>query len=298
MIHPDSPQRIVVGIDGSKDALSAALWAAEQAERRAADVYLLNAVNLTGAASLVSRLPLDEYRRGRTEHAEGLLDAARTEVLGHFPGLRVWTEVTPVEPVEALVAATRTAAFTVVGTRGQDGFPGLALGSVGLRTAAHCRGPLVLVPAGDGPAGGGSGGEVVLGVADREPAAVVDFAFEMAEELGVRLRAVHAWQSIPPYDGYYFIEPTILATEAESLLTAALQPARRIRPTVSVAEDAVHATAAAALLEAARGARLLVLGTHRRNGPLSIGVGRVLHAVLTHAPCPVAVVPLNERGDG
>ena len=60
---------------------------------------------------------------------------------------------------------------------------------------------------------------------------------------------------------------------------------------VSVAMDATCAEPAAALIQAAHDARLLVLGAHRRRTPFSIGIGPVLHALLIHAPCPVAVVP-------
>src|SRR5579883_1659108 len=297
MNHPDSSQRIVVGVDGSKDALQAALWAAELAQRRGTGVHLLHALNLTGAGSLVSRLPFDEYRRSQTEHAEEMLDAVRAELQGRFPDLPVVTEIATDEPVETLVAATRLAALTVLGTRGRGGFPTLGIGSVGLRVAAHCHGPIILVPGGDGPASGGPGGEIVLGVAEREPAAVVDFAFAVAEESGAHLRAVHAWQPIPPYNGYYFVDPAILAAEAESVLTAVLKPARHAHAAVPAIAESVCATPAAALVDAARGARLLVLGAHRQRSPLSVGVGSVLHALLTHAPCPVAVVPFGVRVD-
>ena len=292
-----SPERIVVGIDGSTAAAHAAAWAAQVAADRGAGLHLLHALNLTGASSVLSRLPYEEYRQNQTKQAEALLDELRASLLREHPGLWISTEVSAEEPIETLVAATRQAALTVVGTRGHGGFPGLSLGSVGLRLAAHCHGPIVLVPTGDGDAAapGTPRAEIVLGVAPQEPAEVIGFAFDLARELGTSVRAVHAWQLIPPYNGYYYIEPSVLATSARDLLNDALATARHDHPAVECTTSTVCATPAAALVDTARGARLLVLGAHRRHLPLSIGVGSVLHALLTHAPCPVAVVPLNRR---
>ena len=294
-----TPERVVVGVDGSPDAMHAAAWAAQAASRRRVGLHLLHALNLAGTASLLSRLPFEEYRQNQTKQAEALLDELRTGLLGDYPGLSISTEISPDGPVETLVAATHLAALTVVGTRGRGGFPGLALGSVGLRLAAHCHGPIVLVPRVDGHdsvAPGAPRDEIVLGVAAREPSAVIEFAFDAAREWDASVHAVHAWEPIAPFNGYYYIEPSVLATTAKELLAASLDPTRRARDSVACVADTVCATPAAALIDKAQGARLLVLGAHRHHMPLSIGVGSVLHAVLTHAPCPVAVVPLAPRG--
>ena len=303
-------RRVVVGIDGSRGAARAAAWAARLAAHRDAQLQLLHAIHLTGAVSLITRLPFDEYRQIRMKEAEALLDEVRADLLGRYPALSISTEIFTSDAAEALVASTGPSVLTVVGTRGRGGFPGLRLGSVGLRLCAHCRGPVVFVPgdtsAEDGVEVVGEGasadaaagpvrGEVVLGVAPGESPEVIDFAFDLAEELGAPLRGVHAWQPIPPYNGYYYIEPSILATAAEELLGAALAPAERDHPAIRTTTDAVCATPAAALVEAGRDAQLLVLGAHRRRMPLSIGIGPVLHAVMTHTPCPVAVVPLPTR---
>lgn len=301
-------RRIVVGVDGSLGAVRAAAWAARLAAHRGTELQLLHAINLTGAVSLITRLPFEEYRQYRMKQAEALLDEIRAGLLGRHPDLSISAEIYTADAAEALVASTGPSVLTVVGTRGHGGFPGLRLGSAGLRLAGHCRGPVVFVPGGasaddEAAAEGASAhpapdpvrGEIVLGVAPGESPKVIEFAFDLAEELGAPLRGVHAWQPIPPYNGYYFIEPSMLATAAEELLGEALAPAEHDHPAVRTTTDAVCATPAAALVEAGRGAQLLVLGAHRRRMPLSIGVGPVLHAVLTHAPCPVVVVPLATK---
>lgn len=292
-------QRIVVGIDGSSGAAHAATWAAQAATHRGAGLHLLHALNLTDVSSLLSRLLVEEYRQNQTKQAESLLEALRADLLRAYPGLSISTEVSVEGPTEALVAATHQAALTVVGTRGRGGFPGLSLGSVGLHLAAHCHGPIVLVPGGDGretAAADAPREEIVLGVAAREPFTVIEFAFDVAREWGTSVRAVHAWQPVPPYNGRSYVEPSVLATTAKELLGAALDPTRRAHESVACIPDAVCATPAAALIERAESARLLVLGAHRHRTPLSIGLGPVLHALLTHPPCPVAVVPLLPHG--
>jgi nucleotide-binding universal stress UspA family protein len=56
-------------------------------------------------------------------------------------------------------------------------------------------------------------------------------------------------------------------------------------------EFVVGGSPAAALVEESSGADLLVVGAHRSGSPLGPHLGRVTHAVLHHARCPVAVVP-------
>ncbi|MFE4867514.1 universal stress protein [Streptomyces sp. NPDC056682] len=53
----------------------------------------------------------------------------------------------------------------------------------------------------------------------------------------------------------------------------------------------VEGAARQALLNAASGADLLVVGARRRDGHVGLQLGLVNHAVLHHAPCPIVVVP-------
>jgi nucleotide-binding universal stress UspA family protein len=296
-MNPNDPaHRIVVGIDGSPCAAHAAAWAADLAARRGTSLHLVHALNLTGAPSLLTRMSFDEYRMRRTKDGEELLDAARAEILARLPRLWITTEVAEAGATETLVSLSYDAALVVAGTRGGGGFAGLRLGSVSLRLAAHAHGPAVFVPERPGQPAADRGGEVVLGLTAYEPPKVIDFAYDLAAELGASLKAVHAWQPIPPYNGYYYIDPTALKTAAETVLDDALKPVREDRdPSVRLSAAAVCSTPTVALMEASRGARLLVLGAHRHRGPLSVGVGPVLHALLTHAPCPVVVVPTAQH---
>jgi nucleotide-binding universal stress UspA family protein len=74
-------------------------------------------------------------------------------------------------------------------------------------------------------------------------------------------------------------------------LSDALRPWQEKYPRVAVATDLMLLHAAEALLNASRGADLLVVG--RRTDPRAAEgrLGPVAHAVLHHARCPVAVAP-------
>lgn len=62
-------------------------------------------------------------------------------------------------------------------------------------------------------------------------------------------------------------------------------------PDTLVSRQVIEGSTRQALLEAASGADLLVVGARRRRGHLGLQLGLISHAVLHHAPCPIAVVP-------
>lgn len=82
---------------------------------------------------------------------------------------------------------------------------------------------------------------------------------------------------------------------AADILDEALSGASGDRPAVDVHRRTVEGTARKVLLEASAEADLLVVGVRRHDshGHIGMQLGRVAHAALHHAACPVAVVPLR-----
>ncbi|MEV6211832.1 universal stress protein, partial [Kitasatospora sp. NPDC051914] len=249
--------------------LAAADWAAREALLRDRPLRVLHALPL-----MPHLLPA---RTAAGRPGGDLLHEVEHILAVRWPGLRMRTEEAHDVAPAALLAAGEDADLLVLGARGGDGFPELRVGSTALYLAARTGCPTVVLPA--EPPGGHPREEVVVGVDARRPAeAALGFAFAAAHRYGLPLRAVHAGP-VPSgeHDG-----------EA-ALLGAALEPWKAARPDVEVHEDVEHAGPGRVLVDASAKARLLVLG-RRPVGPV-VMLGPVVHAVLHHAACPVAVVP-------
>lgn len=76
-------------------------------------------------------------------------------------------------------------------------------------------------------------------------------------------------------------------------LSEALAGLREHHPDVRVERFVSDRAAGRALVEASRSAALVVVGAARRTGRIGMALGRVNHAVLHHAHCPVVVVPID-----
>lgn len=282
---------VVVGVDGSESSLLALDWAVDEAARRGVPLRIVH-------TSLWDRYepdPTDNEDLARARKAVAVLVTSATErAVRRQPQAEVEVEVLPEAAAPALVEQTGDASVVVVGSRGRGGFAGMLLGSVSLEVAAHCACPLVVVRGG-GDAIGRRHERIVLGVSGREaPGPAVAFAYGQAARWRAELELVHAWSPEPaPGLTYGLVTRGPGASEAdlaERLLAAAAAEAAALCPDVRTRMLARPGRPHAVLLEAAAEADLLVVGARRRHGP-GLHLGPVNHAVLHHAPCPVAVVP-------
>ncbi|MEU8583009.1 universal stress protein [Streptomyces abikoensis] len=307
MLRTDAPpaERVVVGFDGSDPALLALDRAAEEAERRTASLEVVCGwpwglhLPKTDTDPREKRQPPTAGTRpdeGQMLYDAGrvVMDAALERVRSRFPDLRAVPHLTTEPAARALVRAGRDAGLTVVGTRGHGGFTGLLLGSVGLRVAAHCTGPLLVVRGGNAP----SRGVVLVGLASEADDDAVRFGFEEARRRGAALRVLHAWQHrgvpgvLPAAELYWEGADDQRRCQAAvpAFATAVL---REEFPDVEVRTESVYQGAGQALVEASADADVVVLATHRPRHPLGLQLGPVTHAVLHHAHCPVALVPVT-----
>jgi nucleotide-binding universal stress UspA family protein len=142
---------------------------------------------------------------------------------------------------------------------------------------------------------------LVVGVDGSEHARrALEWALEEARLRDARLDVVYAWE--PPLvvgfgtlaGGRTEPEGTSYENAARSLLDETVA-AIRTEDRPAIEKTVVHGSAARALLEAAKGADLIVVGSRGRGGFAGLLLGSVSQQVVQHAPCPVVIVPPPEH---
>lgn len=279
-------KRIVVGVDGSDGAADALRWAFREAALRDCEV------------EAVLCLPPLELQPGR-DLEPGLTEVGGAKALDRFvidaigPDVvdTVARRVIPSGAVSGLRHAAEQAGMLVVGSRGRGGFTSLLLGSVSQACLHDAVCPVVVVhprPA-DAPPGRH---DIVVGI-DGSPASRValDWAIDEASVRGVELRLVHTWHC-PVTMGFPYavaVDPTPIEDAARQVLhdAADLVASRHVRGTSLLSSG----SPAAALLEAAEHAELIVVGSRGLGRVVGTAVGSVSQQVALHATCAVAILP-------
>ncbi|MEU6061405.1 universal stress protein [Streptomyces sp. NPDC047097] len=294
-------RHLTAGLDGSRESVAAALWAAREASLLGCSLRLLHVWDLVPETYPV--LAGADARRLWAERAEFDPREVVRRIRADHPRLSVETGQSCGDPVRELCEAAEEAEVLVVGSRGLGAFSGFVVGSVSLSVVARSRRPVVLVraaPAGaEGAAGAASGapdGRVVVGVdATRPVDEVLEYAFTHAERHGAAVQAVYAWALptvwTPEQAAAAYALRDELAGVQQALVEEALEPWRRKFPEVAATAVAVPGRSAAELPAAAEGAGLVVVGRRDRAARLGTHIGSVTHAVLHHCAAPVAVVP-------
>jgi nucleotide-binding universal stress UspA family protein len=275
---------IVVGVDGSVSSIEAVRWAADEAARRNARLRVVH-----GHAITTPRLPSGFLVEAKAAAAHCLREGVKAAQQAH-PELDVDPVLHLAPGVDALAEESEKAALVVLGARGHGGFAELLVGSTAIALTARACCPVIVVR--------GSivdTGPIVVGV-DGTPdsEAAIAFAYEAASRRGADLLAVHAWSDvITAWSGSVPI-PDLdwdeVATEERVVLAERLAGWRDKYPDVAVRQVVHENRPAQELLNEAQGAQLLVVGSRGRGGIKSMLLGSVSHAMLHHAPCPVAVV--------
>ncbi|MGH8869839.1 MAG: universal stress protein [Actinomycetes bacterium] len=277
------PGAVVVGVDGSESGTRALLWAAREAEMRRAPLHLVHAwtSSLLHGSQRPAQGLAEPEARGTT-----LLDDARHQVAELTPRVRIETHLVTGEASTALVRSAQNASVLAVGSRGHGGFPGLLLGSTGVRVASHGSCPVAVVREDeDGP--------VLVGVdGSAEADDALRLAFEEAEMRGTSLTALHAY----PYPVPIGVEVVIwgddreVPEQAQALLAASVERWSEKFPHVPVQRMFVTATPAQALVQASADAGLVVVGCRGRGAFARTLLGSTSQTLVQHSHCPVLVV--------
>ncbi|WP_406375564.1 universal stress protein [Streptomyces sp. NBC_00647] len=283
---------ITVGADGSEGAALAVRWAAVEASSRGVPLHIVCA---TGLDTWGTELARDSVVQRVLGAGLNTVERAAAQAEDQAPGIRVTSMVSRDAAAAALLGEAGDDGLTVVGTRGAGGFSALLLGSVGLRVAACATAPVVVVR---GTPGHVTTDAVLVAVRDERDLDVMRFAAETAYRHKASLRVLSAYTyyqyagSMVPMLG----DLTEVAEEQASSIARLIAPVRDEYPDLTVTSELVRAQSpAGALVDASAHADLVVVGARRPAHRLGTPLGHVVHAVLHHAHCPVAVVPYGER---
>ncbi|MCB5163839.1 universal stress protein [Streptomyces bambusae] len=285
---PDTSS-VTVGVDGSKPAREAALWAAGEAVRRGRPLHIVYGADTDGRALYLSAETIEKVRHAGRE----ILDETAEAVTAEYPALHVTTEFSRAGAVPTLHRAGGLHGTIVVGNRGAGGFNSLMLGSVGLDTAAGARTPVIVVRGTDHTE---QRGTVLAAVRDGKDIACARYAAREAELRKASLRLIHVWNVYQSVGQMVSMLDDVgaIAREHAALLAAVAEVVHDEFPGLTVESEAEKSmSVAGVLVEASRHADLLVMGGRRAPTPLGLGrnLGRATHSVLHHAHCPVLLIP-------
>ncbi|MEV6567961.1 universal stress protein [Streptomyces kronopolitis] len=283
---------ITVGLDGTPQSLSAAVWAAREARLRQARLRLLHAWVLLVLAP-------DGTPAGDAEQnywPRRIIEEARAAIRLSCPDLDVEVGVVPQDPLDALTEAAGQSDLLVMGSRGLGAAARFTLGETGLELVTRTETPTVLVRTRQDAPADSAHQKVTVGVGLHAACEeLFAFAFETAARRAVPLHAVHG-RHLPSYaynrgGGVEQSAADEAVRAARHELSGALRPWREKFPEVAVQEEVVMENPAAALLHSSATAELLVVGRRHRGRLLPPRIGHVVQAAVHHAPCPVAIVP-------
>lgn len=138
---------------------------------------------------------------------------------------------------------------------------------------------------------------VVVGVdGSKQSLVALRWAADYTRATGATLRAVTAWHCpttfgiAPDWTDMDFV------AEAADQLKASLAQALGDSPGIAVETSVVEGQSAPVLLDAAKDADLLVVGSHGHGRFAGMLMGSVSTHCVEHSPCPVVVVRGNARG--
>jgi len=269
---------IVAGYDGSPGSAEAVRWAAREALARDTTLTICLAW-LPDHMELATESALSDLAR---QHGKEILARGLPYAQSVLGPARVHAALAGGSAAHVLCERSRAAQMVVVGCRGHSELPGLRLGSVSWQVAGHASGPVVVVrgrwrPVNQSP------GPVVAGVdGSAASQAAVSFAAQEAALRDVPLVALCALADAPGVLG----GARALQERFSQLMTAE----EWARPDVTVIRQVTAGAPRSALLTAAAGAQMLIVGCRGHGGLPGMTLGSVAQAVLHHAPCPVAII--------
>jgi nucleotide-binding universal stress UspA family protein len=269
------PSSVVVGIDGSRWAVDAALWATDEAVSRDIPLRLVYAIESVGAGP------------NRAAHelatAELAVRHAFTAVESTDKPVKMEVEIVQRGPTRALLEASRSAAMTCVGSTGLHHATRGRIGSTAsaLAASAHC--PVAIVHRRVDAKVSQPG--AILAVLDESAAGtVLERGLEEAQLRGAPLRVLTMRPS-PPTDGCHW---------AQAELNRRLAQWQRRYPDLDIVAQAAHGNMLE-YLERNAGSVQLVVVDHGRLGADDALLAPAARTTLDKAGCTVLICHPESR---
>lgn len=287
-MRTDGP--VVIALDGSPHSEQTLQWGLAEASRRGARVVLARAYQEPREITQWSWYPVFEDLDFSTEAKEYLEERCERAAAAH-PDLRVESALLHGAEVPQLRTLSKDAQLLVVGARGRSARR--HIGRVSAHLAAHARCPVAVVRT-DAPVAPDA--PVVVGV-DGSPTSVAaaHVAAREAQARGTRLVLAHARPTFAdPYGTLVTAgAPVVVSDETDPAHAAALRVADELRdahPGLDVRLHLVDDEPVHALVEAARDAQLVVVGSRGLGAFQGMLLGAVSSDVVRTAPTSVLVV--------
>lgn len=292
--------RIIVGVDGSDPSIEALRWAAYEARRRNAEVLTVSCYSVPVYGSPEGAVypthdDIDMFKEG----AAAVVGRATELVAQIDPKLVVEGVTTMSAAAIAISDSAHAGDEIVVGATGHTGFIDGLLGSVSMGVVHRAHVPVIVVPAKPVAEVGPTMHKIVVGLdGSAGSLQALEWAYGEALLSGAELTAVHGW--IYPYAGprTSVSEPrTQMQLDAMEELKSSLESLgpRLTSGSIHMHPKLVEQSPAQALLEEAKDADLVVVGSRGRGALRSALLGSVSRTVVQHATCPVAVIRQTEN---
>ena len=271
---------VVVGIDGSAAAVTAALWAVDEAMTRDVPLRLMYAIEPQAS-------PLSSQRAARDlATAEIAVREAFMAVESLDLPVKIEVEIVQDRPERALVFASRSATLVCVGALGRDHALGRRVGSVAatVSDAAYC--PVAIIRRHDPRPAAASFVVAELELAT-DTTSVLECALQQARTRGVPVHVATTWK--PRFADVHDLRA---AADHNQLTRAQLEkrlaPWRRRFPDVEITPVVARGSILNYVAEHARSVQLLVVCGARSEGVADIA-GAVAHGALHDTDCSVLI---------
>jgi len=273
---------IVVGVDGSRGAVRAAVWAIDEALSRDIPLRLVYSIEPHDSE------PADaQESERRLASAELAVRYAASAVEDTDRPVKIESEIIEGKPTATLVEASRSAAMICVGAVGLKHFDHNRIGStaISLVSSAHC--PVAIVRGSDRNTPNEPGWVVVELDESPDSAAVLQCGVEEARLRGAPLRVLGSWQS-----RYTDVHDTHAVADGNRMVRAQLD--RRIArwkhnyPDLDVRPVAIHGSVLNYLAKHSDAIQLVVLGARNATGVEEL-LGPTGSAFLHNTDCSVLV---------